>query len=56
MPEWNGLDFYRQQKKVILRNCGSIDPLSIEETIARGTYRGAIRALKIGRASCRERV
>ena len=27
VPEWSSLDFYRRQKKVILRNCGSIDPL-----------------------------
>ncbi len=26
VPEWSTLDFYRRQKKVILRNCGSIDP------------------------------
>ena len=45
VPEWSGLDFYRRQKKVILRNCGSIDPMNLEETIARGTYRGAVRAL-----------
>jgi NADH:ubiquinone oxidoreductase subunit F (NADH-binding)/(2Fe-2S) ferredoxin len=45
LPEWSGLDFYRRQKKVILRNCGSIDPMSLEETIARGTYRGALRAI-----------
>jgi len=45
VPEWSGLDFYRRQRKVILRNCGSIDPMSLEETIARGTYRGAVRAL-----------
>lgn len=45
IPEWQSLDFYRRQKKVILRNCGSIDPMSIEETIARGTYRAAICAL-----------
>lgn len=45
VPEWSQLDFYRQQKKVILRNCGSIDPMSIDETIARGTYRGAMRAI-----------
>ena len=30
IPEWQTLDFFRCQKKVILRNCGSIDPLSIE--------------------------
>ncbi len=45
VPEWSELDFYRRQKKVILRNCGSIDPRSLDETIARGTYRGAVRAL-----------
>jgi NADH:ubiquinone oxidoreductase subunit F (NADH-binding)/(2Fe-2S) ferredoxin len=45
VPEWSSLDFYRRQKKVILRNCGSIDPMTLEETIARGTYRGALRAL-----------
>jgi NADH:ubiquinone oxidoreductase subunit F (NADH-binding)/(2Fe-2S) ferredoxin len=45
VPEWSGMDFYRRQKKVILRNCGMIDPMSIEETIFRGTYRGALRAM-----------
>jgi NADH:ubiquinone oxidoreductase subunit F (NADH-binding)/(2Fe-2S) ferredoxin len=45
IPEWSSLDFYRRQRKVILRNCGLIDPMSIEEAIARGTYRGAVRAL-----------
>ncbi len=45
IPVWSHLDFYRHQKKVILRNCGSIDPRSLDETIARGTYRGALRAM-----------
>ena len=36
LPEWANLDFIRRQKKVILRNCGSIDPLVIEEAIGRG--------------------
>lgn len=45
VPEWSDLPFYRRQKKVILRNCGSIDPLSLDETIARGTYRGAVQAI-----------
>ena len=44
-PEWSTLDFYRRQKKVILRNCGSVDPLCLDEAIARGAYRGAIRAI-----------
>jgi NADH:ubiquinone oxidoreductase subunit F (NADH-binding)/(2Fe-2S) ferredoxin len=45
VPEWSALDFNRRQKKVIMRNCGSIDPMSIEESIARGNYRGALQAL-----------
>ncbi|MGA2507058.1 MAG: NADH-quinone oxidoreductase subunit NuoF [Chitinispirillaceae bacterium] len=45
IPEWSTLDFFRRQKKVIMRNCGSIDPMSIQESIARGSYRGALRAL-----------
>ncbi len=45
VPEWSQLDFYRRQKKVILRNCGEIDPRALDETIARGTYRGALRVM-----------
>jgi NADH:ubiquinone oxidoreductase subunit F (NADH-binding)/(2Fe-2S) ferredoxin len=45
VPEWSTLDFYRRQQKIILRNCGAIDPMSLEEALARGAYRGAIRAL-----------
>jgi NADH:ubiquinone oxidoreductase subunit F (NADH-binding)/(2Fe-2S) ferredoxin len=45
VPEWSQLDFYRQQKKVILRNCGAIDPNVLAETVARGTYRGAVQAM-----------
>jgi NADP-reducing hydrogenase subunit HndC len=45
IPEWSELDFFRRQKKVIMRSCGSIDPLSIQESMARGSYRGALRAL-----------
>ncbi|MHB1011418.1 MAG: NADH-quinone oxidoreductase subunit NuoF [Desulfobacteria bacterium] len=43
--ERSTLEFYRRQKRVILRNCGSIDPLRLEEALARGAYRGAFRAL-----------
>jgi NADH:ubiquinone oxidoreductase subunit F (NADH-binding)/(2Fe-2S) ferredoxin len=45
IPEWSQLDFFRRQKKVIMRNCGSIDPMSMEENIARGGYQGVLRAL-----------
>jgi len=45
IPEFSTLEFYRRQERIILRNCGSIDPLRLEEAIARGAYRGALRAL-----------
>ena len=45
IPEWTTLDFNRRQKKIILRNCGSVDPRDLEQTIARGSYRGALHAL-----------
>ena len=45
IPQWSSLDFYSRQKKVIMRNCGAINPMDLEETIARGTYRGAFHAL-----------
>ncbi len=39
------LDFYQKQFRVVLRNCGVIDPERIEEYIARDGYRGLERAL-----------
>jgi len=47
VPEWETLGFFRRQQRIILRNCGSIDPESVQEAIARGAYRGAVRALKM---------
>ncbi len=45
VSEWSSLSFYHRQRKIILRNCGSIDPMSIEEAMARGAYQGAMRML-----------
>ena len=45
IPERSTLDFFSKQQRLILRNCGSIDAMRIEEAIARGAYRGAFRAL-----------
>jgi len=39
------LDFYQKQFRVVLRNCGVIDPELIDEYIARDGYRGLERAL-----------
>jgi NADH:ubiquinone oxidoreductase subunit F (NADH-binding)/(2Fe-2S) ferredoxin len=45
IPEQSTLDFFSRQKRIILRNCGIIDPMNIGEAIARGAYRGAFRAI-----------
>ena len=36
---WSEMDFYSRQKRVVLRNCGLIDPDNIDEYIARDGYR-----------------
>ena len=38
IPLYEDIDFYKKQKKIALRNCGFIDPVGIEEYIARGGY------------------
>ncbi len=39
IPLCDSLPFYSRQMKIALRNCGFIDPRSIDEYIARGGYR-----------------
>ncbi|MDO8303384.1 MAG: NAD(P)H-dependent oxidoreductase subunit E, partial [Sedimentisphaerales bacterium] len=38
VPELEEIGFFKKQVKVVLRNCGVIDPLKIEEYIARDGY------------------
>jgi NADH:ubiquinone oxidoreductase subunit F (NADH-binding)/NAD-dependent dihydropyrimidine dehydrogenase PreA subunit/(2Fe-2S) ferredoxin len=38
IPLLTEIPFYQKQMKIVLRNCGFIDPESIEEYIARGGY------------------
>jgi NADH:ubiquinone oxidoreductase subunit F (NADH-binding)/Pyruvate/2-oxoacid:ferredoxin oxidoreductase delta subunit/(2Fe-2S) ferredoxin len=45
LPLLHELPFYARQQKVILRNSGLIDPLSLEEYVARGGYQGLAHAL-----------
>jgi len=45
LPHLTELDFYRKQRRVVLGNCGFLDPASIEEYIARGGYRALFRVL-----------
>src|SRR5512139_1120969 len=45
-PMFSEQPFVARQRKIVLRNCGLIDPASIEEYIARGGYQGLQRALR----------
>jgi NADH-quinone oxidoreductase subunit F len=40
------MDFFKRQKKIVLRNCGVIDPQRIEDYIARDGYQALAKVLK----------
>ncbi|MFO7937703.1 MAG: NADH-ubiquinone oxidoreductase-F iron-sulfur binding region domain-containing protein [Kiritimatiellia bacterium] len=40
-----GIDFYQKQFRIVLRNCGVIDPDKIDEYIARDGYKGLEKVL-----------
>jgi NADH:ubiquinone oxidoreductase subunit F (NADH-binding)/(2Fe-2S) ferredoxin/NAD-dependent dihydropyrimidine dehydrogenase PreA subunit len=41
----NKIDFYSKQQKLVLRNCGRIDPTKIEDAIKGGGYVTAVKAI-----------
>lgn len=49
---WDGvkllaeMPYFRLQNRLVLKNCGIINPYSIEEYIARGGYRSLVRVLR----------
>lgn len=49
---WEGIEyiedhyFFAPQKRIVLENCGTIDPTSINEYIARGGYKAILNTLK----------
>ena len=45
IPYLKDIPFYSKQKKMVLRNCGVIDPNNVEQYIARKGYEGLARAL-----------
>ncbi len=45
VPEWNEIPFFKGQEKFILRDCGLIDPESIEEYMAVGGYGALLKAV-----------
>ncbi|KAF0200408.1 MAG: NADH-quinone oxidoreductase subunit [Bacteroidetes bacterium] len=50
--QWEGVKllsemaYFRMQNRIVLKNCGIINPFSIEEYIARGGYKSLTRALR----------
>ena len=49
IPAWNSIPFFKGQKKIVLRNCGLINPSDIEEYIAVGGYQALYKVLIDGR-------
>ncbi|MBN1484590.1 MAG: 4Fe-4S binding protein [Chloroflexia bacterium] len=47
IPYYEDLPFHSKQQRVVLRNCGLINPLSIDEYIAVGGYQGLAQALQM---------
>lgn len=45
VPHYSEIEFYKKQQRVILRNCGRINPEKIEHYIAGGGYRALRKAL-----------
>jgi NADH:ubiquinone oxidoreductase subunit F (NADH-binding)/(2Fe-2S) ferredoxin len=45
LPSYADLPLFRRQLRVVMRNCGILDPASFEEYAARGGYRALWRAL-----------
>jgi len=41
----DSIAFYKHQRRLVLQNCGIVDPASLEDAVAHGAYRGAARAL-----------
>jgi len=49
IPSLDELDFWRLQVRFVSRNCGLVDPESIEDYIASGGYQGLRKALSMRR-------
>lgn len=48
VPLLGELGFWRKQYRWVSRNCGIVNPESLEEYVASGGYKGLSRALKVG--------
>jgi len=46
IPLWNQIPFFKDQKKIVLRNCGLINPEDINEYIAVGGYSSLCKVIQ----------
>lgn len=49
VPNWNEVPFFKGQRKIVLRNCGLINPDDIEEYVGVGGYQALYKVLIEGR-------
>jgi NADH-quinone oxidoreductase subunit F len=45
IPRRDDIPFYKHQTRLVLRNCGLLDPRSLEDSLARGAYAAMAEAL-----------
>ena len=45
MAQAADMDFFKRQEKIVLRNCGIVDPQRIEDYIARDGYQALAKVL-----------
>ncbi|MGM0603647.1 MAG: NADH-quinone oxidoreductase subunit NuoF [Bacillota bacterium] len=45
LPYYKELDFYKKQKRIVLQNCGLIDPEKIDDYIEKKGYQAAAKAI-----------
>jgi NADH:ubiquinone oxidoreductase subunit F (NADH-binding)/(2Fe-2S) ferredoxin len=45
IPFYHGIPFYRKQERIILKNCGNIDPEDIDDYIGTGGYKALNKTL-----------
>lgn len=46
VPSLDSIPFYRKQKRLVLKNCGLIDPENLSEYVATGGYFGLMKVLE----------
>ncbi len=46
VPSINEIPFFKPQTRIVLKNCGIINPVSIEEYIAKGGYASYLKVIK----------